>query len=179
MADSRSFLVSGSIGFHWPRHLKTIARAASECACLVRSAQFWLASFATGSARAFHKMGRQYHDNGSPYCRVDVCGHGGKTYQAGKGEDVRRVRPAERPLRFRLRSIELVHDEYLRERPIDAGTVLALLPAERPLPRTALLRKGSSLMPVRGVARNRARNRHWHEMARDDHALTLRKRCTY
>src|SRR6516165_11096979 len=108
-----------------------IARAASECACLVRSAQFWLASFATGSARAFHKMGRQYHDNGSPYCRVDVCGHGRKTYQAGKGEDVRRVRPAERPLRFRLRSIELVHDEYLRERPIDAGTVLALLPAER------------------------------------------------
>ena len=90
-------------------------------------------------------MGRQYHDNGSPYCRVDVCGHGGKTYQAGKGEDVRRVRPAERPLRLRLRSIELVHDEYLRERPIDAGTVLALLPAERSMPSHRIAEEGLAL----------------------------------
>ena len=153
--------------------------AASECACLVCSARFWLVSFGTESARAFHEMGHQYRDDGSPYCRIDVFDHGGKTCQADKGEDVGRLRAAERPLRFRLRSIELVHDVHLRERPIDAGTVLALLPAERPLPRTALLRKGSSSMPVRGVARNCARNRHRLEMARDDHALTLRKRCTY
>ena len=48
--------------------------------------------------------------------------------------------PAERPLHFRLRSIELVHDVHLRERPIDPGTVLALLPAEWFMPGAALLR---------------------------------------
>jgi hypothetical protein len=56
-----------------------------------------------------------------------------------------RVRPAERPLRFRLRSIELVHDEYLRERPIDAGTVLALLPAERSVPSHRIAEEGLAL----------------------------------
>ena len=54
--------------------------------------------------------------------------------------DVRRLRAAERPLHFRLRSIKLVHDVHLRERPIDPGAVLALLPAKRLMPRPALLR---------------------------------------
>jgi hypothetical protein len=39
-----------------------------------------------------------------------------------------------------LRSAQLVHDVYLRERPIDSGTVVALLPAKRLVPRPALLR---------------------------------------
>src|SRR5215471_18198378 len=97
------------------------ARAASECACLVRSTRFWLVSFGTESARAFHEMGHQFRDDGSPCCRIDIFDHGGKTCQADKGEAVGRLRAAERPLRFRLRSIELVHDVHLRERPIDAG----------------------------------------------------------
>jgi hypothetical protein len=45
---------------------------------------------------------------------------------------------------FRLRSIELVHDEHLHKRPVDTGTVLALLPAERPMPRPTLLRNRTS-----------------------------------
>ena len=47
-------------------------------------------------------MGRQYHDNGSPYCRVDVCGHGGKTYQAGKGEDVMARAPSRAAAAFSI-----------------------------------------------------------------------------
>ena len=84
-------------------------------------------------------MGRRYHGSGSSCRRIDVSLQGGKTRKAGKG-NVRRLRAAERPLHFRLRSIELVHDVYLRELSIDRGTVLALLPAERFMPRTALLR---------------------------------------
>ena len=90
-------------------------------------------------------MGHQYRDDGSPYCRIDVFDHGGKTCQADKGEDVGRLRAAERPLRFRLRSIELVHDVHLRERPIDAGTVLALLPAERSVPSHRIAEEGLAL----------------------------------
>jgi hypothetical protein len=81
-----------------------------------------------------------YHDSGSPCRRIGGSGHGGKTCKAGKGEPVRRLRADERALRVRLRSIKLVHDVYLCERPIDPGAVLALLPAERPMPRPALLR---------------------------------------
>jgi hypothetical protein len=84
-------------------------------------------------------MGRRYHDRGSSCRRIDVSGHGGKTRKAGRG-NVRRLRTAGRPLHFRLQSIELVHDVYLRERPIDPDTVLALLPAKRLVPRPALLR---------------------------------------
>jgi hypothetical protein len=91
-------------------------------------------------ARAFHEIGRQYRDGGSPCRGIDVSGYGGKTCKSDKADDVRRLRAAERPLRFRLRSVELVHDVYLRERPIDPGTVLALLPAKRFVPRSALLR---------------------------------------
>ena len=75
-------------------------------------------------------MGRQYHHSGRSCRRIGVSGDGGKTCKAGK-DDVRRLRAAERPLHFRLRSIKLVHDVHLRERPIDPGAVLALLPAER------------------------------------------------
>jgi len=85
-------------------------------------------------------MVRQYHIGGSPCRRIDVFGYSGETCKAGKREDVRRLRTAERPLRLRLRSIELVHDVYLRERPIDRGTVLALLPAERLMPGPTLLK---------------------------------------
>src|SRR6516225_3311920 len=100
-----------------------------------------LANFllATESARAFHEMGRRYHDRGSSWRRIDVSGPGGKTRKAGRG-NVRRLRAARRPLHFRLRSTELVHDVYLRERSIDPDTVLALLPAKRLVPRPALLR---------------------------------------
>ena len=113
--------------------------AAGECLCLVRLARFWLVSLGTVSARAFHAMGRQYHDSGSSCRRIDVSGHGRKTYKADKGEDVRRLRAARRPLRFRLRSVELVHDVYLRERPVDpryrSGAVTSR--AACALPRTA------------------------------------------
>jgi hypothetical protein len=107
---------------------------------LVRSARFWLVSFGTIFARAFHEIGRQYRDGGGPCRRIDVSGHGGKTCKVAKAEDVRRLRAPERPLYFRLRSIELVHDEHLHKRPVDTGTVLALLRAERLMPRPALLR---------------------------------------
>ena len=76
---------------------------------------------------------------GSSWRRIDVSGPGGKTRKAGRG-NVRRLRAARRPLHFRLRSTELVHDVYLRERSIDPDTVLALLPAKRLMPRPALLR---------------------------------------
>ena len=76
---------------------------------------------------------------GSSWRRIDVSGPGGKTRKAGRG-NVRRLRAARRPLHFRLRSIKLVHDVHLRERPIDPGAVLALLPAKRLMPRPALLR---------------------------------------
>ena len=76
---------------------------------------------------------------GSSWRRIDVSGPGGKTRKAGRG-NVRRLRAARRPLHFRLRSTELVHDVYLRERSIDPDTVLALLPAKRLMPRPPLLR---------------------------------------
>jgi hypothetical protein len=59
-------------------------------------------------------MGRQYHDRGRSCRSIDVSGRGGKTCEPDKTEDVRCLRAAERPLYFRLRSIELVQDEHLR-----------------------------------------------------------------
>jgi hypothetical protein len=85
-------------------------------------------------------MVRQYHIGGSSCRRIDVFNYGGETRTADKRENVRGVCTAERPLRLRLRSTELVHDVYLRERPVDRGTILALLPAERLMPRPTLLR---------------------------------------
>jgi hypothetical protein len=59
-------------------------------------------------------MGRQYRVSGRSCRRIDISGRGGKTCKPDKAEDVRCLRAAERPLYFRLRSIELVHDEHLR-----------------------------------------------------------------
>src|SRR5215813_9296389 len=93
-----------------------------------------------GSKRAFHEMDCQCRDgDGSSRC-IDLSGYGGKTCKDAKSKNVRRLRAAERPLHFGLRSNQLVHDEYLRERPIDPGTVVALLSAKRLMPRCALLR---------------------------------------
>ena len=59
---------------------------------------------------------------------VNVAGARGK---ARKGEQLDWcLRPTRRTLHLRLRSVQLVHDEYLHQWPIDAGAVLALLPTE-------------------------------------------------
>jgi hypothetical protein len=84
-------------------------------------------------------MDCQYCDRGSASGGRDVPGNGGKTCPGDKNENDRRLRATERPLHFRLRSIQLVHDEHLRRRSIDPGAVLALLPAKRVVPRPALL----------------------------------------
>jgi hypothetical protein len=44
-----------------------------------------------------------------------------------------------RPLRLRLRSVQLVHGVYLPKRQIDTSAILALLSAQRAVPRAALL----------------------------------------
>jgi len=52
------------------------------------------------------------------------------------------VRLSDRPLHCRLRFIQLVSDVRLRCKPaVDANSVLALLPAERPVRRAELRRK--------------------------------------
>ena len=51
----------------------------------------------------------------------------------------RSLRSAERPLRLRLRSVQLVHGVYLPKRQIDTSAILALLSAQRAVPRAALL----------------------------------------
>ena len=84
-------------------------------------------------------MGRQRHNRGGCCCRLYVSGSGRKTRKGDKNKDDRRLRAIKRPLYFRLRSAQLVHDEYLRERPIDPGAVLALLPAKWFMPGAALL----------------------------------------
>src|SRR6516164_10332391 len=90
---------------------------------------------------------------GSSWRRIDVSGPGGKTRKAGRG-NVRRLRAARRPLHFRLRSTELVHDVYLRERSIRPRyrSGAASSQAAYASPRTAenLKEAGSLSTPVRG-----------------------------
>jgi hypothetical protein len=83
------------------------------------------------------RFNRENHFGWRAYCSIAVAGAGGK--DKCESENGRRLRAAERTLHIRLRSIELVHRLHLHEWAIDAGTVLALLSAERPLPRAALL----------------------------------------
>jgi hypothetical protein len=90
-------------------------------------------------------MGRPHHDDGRSRRRIDVSSYGGKTCKGDNGEDVRRLCAAERTVRFRLRSAQLVHDVHLRKRPIDPGAILALLPAKRLVPGPALLKKPNLL----------------------------------
>jgi hypothetical protein len=84
-------------------------------------------------------MDTQYCNHGSASGGIGISGNGGKTCKGDEGEDVRRLRATERPLHFRLRPVELVHDVHLRQRSIDPGAVLALLSAKRVVPRPALL----------------------------------------
>jgi hypothetical protein len=84
-------------------------------------------------------MDCQYCVRGSASGGLDVSGNGGKTCQGDKNENDRSLRATERPLHFRLRSVQLVHDEHLRQRSIDPGAVLALLSAKRVVPRPTLL----------------------------------------
>jgi hypothetical protein len=91
-------------------------------------------------------MDTRYCNRGSASGGIDISSNGGKTCKGDKGEDVRRLRATERPLHFRLRSVQLVHDVHLRQRSIDPGAVLALLPAKRVVPRPALLTSRWSLL---------------------------------
>jgi hypothetical protein len=82
-----------------------------------------------GKWRPFHA-----HDSDQNCAAGSVCGNGrggvfgaGGKNEKGDGETDRRLRAVKRPLRVRLRSIQLVYDVYLQQRPIDADTVLALL----------------------------------------------------
>jgi hypothetical protein len=99
-------------------------------------------------------MVRQRHDRGRCCCHVCVSGSGDKTCKDAKSQDDWRMRATKRPLYFRLRSTQLVHGVYLRERPIDPRAVLALLPAKRLMPGAALL-----MADLAGALRLTARSR--------------------
>jgi hypothetical protein len=94
----------------------------------------------SGRTSGVTQIHRNHRVRGYARLSIGVSGNGGKTFKSGKDEDDWGLRATERPLYFRLRSAQLVHDVHLRERSIDRGTVLALLPAKRLVPRPALLK---------------------------------------
>src|SRR5262249_17517693 len=99
---------------------------------------FWLIC-ASKNPEAIHveKIGcdRRF---GNSLCRsIAVLRFRGETC-ARKQAD-RCLRPAERPLRLRLRSVQLVRGVYLPKRQVDTSAILALLSAQRAVPRAALL----------------------------------------
>jgi hypothetical protein len=97
---------------------------------LVGALPFWLICLPREFGRSFHddKIDCGCRSCGA-FCGCILvprfCGKACKNEQTGD----RRVRPAERALRVRLRSIQLVHGLYLPERQVDASAILALLSA--------------------------------------------------
>jgi hypothetical protein len=124
-------------------HARLVRRARLRVICL--------SGTKSGRSSGAEQIRRRRRVRGCAGRGIDVCGSGGKTCEADKDQDDGRLRATERSLHFRLRSAQLVHDVYLRERSIDAGTILALLPAKRLVSRPALLKSSllGSLLNVR------------------------------
>jgi hypothetical protein len=97
----------------------------------------------SGRTSGVAQIRRNHRVHGCAGLRINISGTGGKTCKSDEDKYDRRLRATERPLYFRLRSAQLVHDVCLRERSIDPNTVLALLPAKRLVPRRALLNSNS------------------------------------